>query len=232
MLRRALAALGAFTITIAALAGPAARAEQDPTVLCDVAAHHASERTGVPLSVLRAIALTETGRKRGGALRPWPWTVNMEGAGRWFDAPEEAERYVATHMDRGARSFDVGCFQLNYRWHGEAFASVAAMFEPEANALYAARFLKRLYAEFGDWSLAAGAYHSRTPEFAERYRKRFDRLRAGVDGRPPPDARPAPRPRIAPGGPLIAAAARPIIALSDAAGGARNGSLFPIGPEG
>jgi hypothetical protein len=102
----------------------------------------------------------------------------MEGKGAWFDTYEEARDYVAQQHARGARSYDVGCFQINYRWHGQHFASVEQMFDPDANAAYAARFLSELYAELGDWSRAAGAYHSRTPTFAGRYRERFDRIRA------------------------------------------------------
>jgi hypothetical protein len=146
--------------------------------LCEEAAAKASAESGVPVSVLRAIALTETGRTKHGAFRPWPWTVNMEGRGVWFDSYEEARDYVARHHARGARSYDVGCFQINYRWHGQHFASIEKMFDPDANAAYAARFLSELHAELGDWSRAAGAYHSRTPSFAGRYRERFDRIRA------------------------------------------------------
>ena len=154
----------------------------DVAATCESAALSAARRTGVPVDVLRAISLTETGRKLGGELRPWPWTVNMEGAGSWFNDRQAAQAYVHQHKGRGARSFDVGCFQLNFRWHGEAFSSIEEMFDPGANADYAARFLKELYAEFGDWSLAAGAYHSRTPKFAKKYRARFDRIRKSLDG--------------------------------------------------
>ncbi|MGB3148827.1 MAG: transglycosylase SLT domain-containing protein, partial [Paracoccaceae bacterium] len=62
-------------------------------------------------------------------------------------------------------------------WHGENFQSVAHMFDPTANATYAARFLRDLYAEKGSWEAAAGAYHSRTPAYAERYAARFVRFR-------------------------------------------------------
>jgi hypothetical protein len=41
-----------------------------------------------------------------------------------------------------------------------------------------------LHAEFGNWSQAAGAYHSRTPHFNARYRARFDRIHAGLAGTP------------------------------------------------
>ena len=82
---------------------------------------------------------------------------------------------------RGAVSFDVGCFQINFRWHGENFDSVEQMFDPAANSDYAARFMAELYAETRDWTRAAGYYHSRTPEFHNRYSARFARILAGGD---------------------------------------------------
>lgn len=154
-------------------AGSASAAISDPSEICDRVAEIASARTGVPLSVLRAISLTETGRNHGGTFRPWPWTINMEGKGVWFDSNEEARAFVDENFARGARSFDVGCFQINYKWHHQNFDSLDAMFDPLENGLYAARHLAELYAEFGDWEGAAGAYHSRTPEYANRYKARF-----------------------------------------------------------
>ena len=168
------------------LASGHAAAKTHPTSdICELAASEAANESRVPLSVLRAISLTETGRKRGNVFQPWPWTVNMEGVGKWFDTYEAARAYVERHFQRGARSFDVGCFQINYRWHHQAFESVDHMFDPRTNALYAARFLTELYEEFGDWSKAAGAYHSRTPKFARKYTARFDRIRANLDELPP-----------------------------------------------
>ena len=150
------------------------------STVCDRAAQLAARESGVPLKVLRSITRTETGRARGGVLEPWPWTVNMEGKGRWFPSEDEARAYVFHHFKRGARSFDVGCFQINYRWHGQAFRSIDQMFDPLENARYAARFLKSLHTEMGDWSRAAGAYHSRTPRYAQRYIARFDRILAAL----------------------------------------------------
>ncbi len=208
-------------------------AAADPAVLCDAAAAQASRETGVPVEVLRAISLTETGRRRQGALRPWPWTVNMEGAGVWFDDEAEALDYVERHHARGARSFDVGCFQLNFRWHGQGFASIEEMFQPMANARYAARFLADLHGETGDWSRAAGAYHSRTPRYAERYRARFDRILAGLDGAPPPASTPSADIALAiaePGAAAPAPARINSFPLLQASGAAGNlGSLVPLG---
>ena len=154
-----------------------ALAAQDLSAICENVSVEVARRTGVPVSVLKAISLNETGRKREGSFRPWPWTVNMEGAGHWFDSFPEARSYVEQEFQRGARSFDIGCFQINYKWHGKEFASIDEMFDPLANGLYAARFLTDLYNEMGSWTKAAGAFHSRTPEYATKYAARFEGFR-------------------------------------------------------
>lgn len=154
--------------------------------LCDIAANRAAAASDVPLDVLRAITRTETGRTRNGVFAPWPWTVNMEGKGVWFDSRAEAVAYAQEHFDRGARSFDMGCFQVNYRWHGQHFSDLEAMMDPFESARYAARFLAELHADSGDWDIAAGHYHSRLPKFADRYRARYRALRADLAEMPAP----------------------------------------------
>lgn len=148
--------------------------------LCISAARRASDRTGVPLAVLLAVTLTETGRTTKNGLAPWPWAINQAGEGHWFQTPEDAVQYAEDQLDLGLRNFDVGCFQLNHRWHSKNFTSTIDMFDPDSNALYAARFLADLYTEQGDWSLAAATYHSRTPEKADQYRDKFDTILAGL----------------------------------------------------
>ena len=143
--------------------------------LCDAAAHHAARETGVPADVMLTITRLETGR--GKKAEPWPWTVNHAGNGSWFQTEDDARSYVFSRIKRGVKNVDVGCFQINYRWHGNAFRSLDEMFDPKSNALYAARFLQDLYREFGTWTQAAGAYHSRTPRYADRYKKKFRSLR-------------------------------------------------------
>lgn len=145
-------------------------------MLCDQAATQAARHTGVPVNVLKALTRTETGRRQDGVFAPWPWSMNVEGKGKWFASQAEAERYLAQVTSTGIRNFDVGCFQINYRWHGAAFETAQAMFDPKKNAIYAARFLRRLFEEKGNWTDAAAAYHSRTPKYATRYKARFERI--------------------------------------------------------
>jgi hypothetical protein len=205
--------LAAPSVSVAAQSPAAATA-----AICDASAAagaaSGAAAGGPPVEILRALTRTETGRRLEGALRPWPWTVNMEGEGFWFDNREEALAFVRARHAAGARSFDIGCFQINFRWHGEAFESFEEMFDPAANAAYAVRFLTELKAEGGDWRVAVGKYHSRTPEFAGRYTKRFDSILASLD--PAEDLPALAAPRI-----LLAAAGE---------GAASPGGLFIAGP--
>ena len=167
-------------------AGSGARALPAAEV-CEWAAREAARESGVPIDILGALTLTETGRRIDGHLLPWAWSVNAEGEGTWFDDPRQAIAFAEDRVAQGRPNLDIGCFQLNWRWHGEHFASVAQMFDPLENARYAARFVAGLYAETGDWRAAAGAFHSRTRVHADRYLERFDTLRRmlvqrGFDG--------------------------------------------------
>lgn len=183
--------------------------------VCDRAARTAARSQNIPLDVLRAITRTETGRVGDKGLTPWPWTVNMEGTGRWFHSRDEALAYVFKHFKTGARSFDVGCFQINFKWHGSAFRSIEEMFDPELNAEYAATFLRQLYSELGSWRAAAGAYHSRTPSYAKVYTTRFDQIRADLGPLSEGDNR----------SPSLLGESRPLIG----GGQSRMGSLVSLG---
>jgi hypothetical protein len=171
----------AICLLVAAGVGASATVSLDPPGMCEAAARDAAAETGVPLKVLEAIALAESGRDYGGTRRPWPWTVNFGGPGFWYDSSEEAQLAISERQAVGTTNFDVGCFQINHRWHGDAFETMAQMFDPAANARYAARFLLQLYQETGSWPDAAAAYHSRTPEHADAYRERFLALQDGLD---------------------------------------------------
>jgi hypothetical protein len=157
---------------------PATLARSDGADLCLSAAAAAAEQTGVPYDVLRAVALVETGRDD----QPWPWTVGVRGKGHWAETMDAAAMMVNQALAEGITNIDLGCFQLNIHWHSKAFRSVEDMLDPTRNATYAAEFLAEKYAETGDWSLAAAAYHSATPEYADAYQARFDAAWGAVAG--------------------------------------------------
>ena len=169
-----------FIVAVSSAGAKQVAFTNDQGALCERAAEDASRETGVPLDVLRAVARTETGRTKNGKFGPWPWTVNANGKGYWFESDEQARAFAFGQYKEGARSFDVGCFQINYRWHGHAFRSLEHMFEPKANATYAAKFLLELFREKGEWTQAVGAYHSRTPKFAKTYISNFEKHQAQI----------------------------------------------------
>ncbi|WP_300033247.1 transglycosylase SLT domain-containing protein [uncultured Roseobacter sp.] len=124
---------------------------------------------------------TETGRTLHNEFLPWPWTVNSAGTGVWFQNEFEALQYIRNEIQRGERSLDIGCFQINFHWHGDHFDTLEEMINPEKNAQYAARFLKTLYQESGDWTTAVGKFHSRTARHSENYLSRYSEIFASLD---------------------------------------------------
>ncbi len=155
-------------------------ATTDQSRLCDSAAAMAAEQSGVPLSVLMSIARAESGYRAGDETHPWPWTMNVSGKGFFFASQAEAERFAQAHLDEGNANFDVGCFQINLRWHSRNFQSLQDAFDPYKNAAYAAEFLGKLYNETGDWSAAVAAYHSRTEIHAKAYLQRVKSIWYGL----------------------------------------------------
>jgi soluble lytic murein transglycosylase-like protein len=116
----------------------------------------AAEEFEVPLGVLYAVALTETGS--GGSLAPW--ALNIEGRTVIARSREAALAAFGKARASGARLIDLGCMQVNHHYHGGAFRSVDDMLEPRANVRYAARFLRELHRRAGTWTAAVARYHA------------------------------------------------------------------------
>jgi hypothetical protein len=144
----------------------------DPSLLCETAVTTAEYVGRLPSRLLGAISLTEAGRMDPtlGRVRPWPWTINAEGAGQFFATKEQAIAGVKALQARGVQSIDVGCMQVNLMYHPNAFRSLEEAFDPLLNATYATRFLNNLYAASMDWATAIAAYHSETPVLGAAYR--------------------------------------------------------------
>jgi hypothetical protein len=155
----------------AALAGtrPVLQDAIDSAGICVSEILDAQRRHAIPGNLLLAIGLQEAGTTREGRRTIWPWTINAGGQGRMFDTPEEAVSWIEMILDTGVDLVDIGCMQVNMRWHGNHFDDVGAMIDPRGNVDYAARFLVSLKAEMGDWRAAASAYHSRNAERGEDY---------------------------------------------------------------
>lgn len=151
---------------LTALLAPAPSAAQDCTTL----AAQAGAAEGLPEGLLPAIALVESGHTDDrGTHAPWPWTTNEGGKSRYFDTKAEAVAHLENAIASGVTNIDVGCMQLNWKWHAQAFSSPEQMFDPERNTRYAARFLRELHARLGSWEVATAAYHSTDPDRGQAY---------------------------------------------------------------
>lgn len=221
---------------VIALAAPAAAAED-----CEALAAAAGRAEGLPDGLLPAIARVESGRRsEDGDLRAWPWTLNEAGQGHFFATKAEALAYLTNALGSGARNIDIGCMQINHRWHAEAFASVDEMMDPVANTRYAARYLHELQAQLGSWELATRAYHSRDDDRGAAYERRVAAVMTGDadlgemstasnitdTSDAPPDAAPRLMPAAVTGvqAGLLVAAATPLFAGQTGIPGA------PVGP--
>lgn len=137
---------------------------------CVIEILRAEQQYNIPKNYLLAIALTESGRRTDeGSVAPWPWTVNAEGVGRYFETKTEALEWVRDNQRQGKTSIDIGCMQINLRWHPKAFESVSSGFIPSVNVDYSARLLKSLYDDHGQWDEAIGRYHSHTSHLKKKY---------------------------------------------------------------
>lgn len=184
-----------FALALLLLGWPLTVTAAPPASLADDADCNAAiataERSGdIPAGLLAAIGHVESGRPDpvSGAVHPWPWTIDVGGAGHFFATKAEAVAATQDLQAQGVASIDVGCMQVNLAYHPAAFATLAEAFDPLANALYAARFLRVLFSQTGDWPAAVSAYHSQTRPIGAAYQDKV--LAVWAPSGPPPSSAP------------------------------------------
>ena len=164
---------GFYTASVSAVKPAALSTNQNPMRICIEEILAAEQRYDIPGNLPLAIGIQEAGREVNNKLVVWPWTANTNGTGTFFGSKLALEAHVRETQARGVRSTDVGCMQINQRWHGDQFASLEEATAPVHNVDYAARFLTSLYHETGDWWQAAGRYHSSNASYKAVYLKKL-----------------------------------------------------------
>lgn len=134
----------------------------DDAAICARAIGVVEPASNVPLKLLDAVSVVESGRWDAArqARFAWPWTVYADGEGRFFATKRAAIDAVRRLQRRGVESIDVGCMQVNLFHHPKAFANLEEAFDPMANVIYATGFLNRLRQTTRSWTLAVAHYHS------------------------------------------------------------------------
>ena len=144
--------------------------------ICDESIARAAQESTVPRAVLMKIARLESGRKVNKEFVSWPWTLNNGGKGYFLSSEADALDVLTKLSNSGKTNVDVGCMQLNIKWHAKYFSNFSEMLSPTHNTLYAAKYLEQLYKETGSWMKAVKYYHSRNPKYNELYYAKFSKL--------------------------------------------------------
>jgi len=134
---------------------------------------------GIPSELFYAVALAESGRhiEHLRTTRPWPWTLNIHGEGRYFPSREAAVVAAQQALTQGRRSVDIGLMQVNWAYHATALRSVEAAIDPYHNLDVGAGILAECFRTRGDWWAAVGCYHAPSnADRAARYRERVKRI--------------------------------------------------------
>ncbi|TDT88906.1 MULTISPECIES: transglycosylase SLT domain-containing protein [Azorhizobium] len=145
-----LASISAFS---PAQAGPPQTVQPDA---CEKELVRAAAKYKIPLPILYAVGLTETGVNG----KMHPFTLYIEGKDYQPKTLTEALARFKEANDRGVKLIDIGCMQANFYWHRAEFKSLEAMFDPRENVEQAARFLSELKQRHGSWTMAAARYNA------------------------------------------------------------------------
>lgn len=126
------------------------------TNACEREMLRAASKHGVPLGMLYAVGLAETGNR--GSLQPY--AMNIEGRAYFAQSISDAIQRFEEARRSGAKLIDLGCMQINHYYHRERFSSVESMLNPRENVEYAAQYLKQLHMREGSWTMAIARYHA------------------------------------------------------------------------
>ena len=158
-----------FTISFLILAKEAFTDNIDKLKLCENTIESVELQTDIPKGLLLGIGKAEAIRKINNKYIIWPWTINHAGKSLFFDDKEQMKNYVFKNLKRKDFNIDVGCMQINIKWHKNNFKKISDMFEINPNISYAASFLQQLKNKYGSWDKAIKHYHSSDPKKNKPY---------------------------------------------------------------
>jgi hypothetical protein len=139
----------------------------------------------IPVGLLYAIALAESGKtiEAINHRRPWPWTLNIAGHGVYFRTRMEAWRALDQALRAGQDSVDIGLMQINWHFHRQRLGNSWLALEPNHNLTVGADILRDCYKRRRDWWASIGCYHAPSDSHrARQYRNRVAAQWCGLSG--------------------------------------------------
>lgn len=148
-------------LALTAFAATPAFAEDD----CPTLIGKTEESRAIPRGLLMAIAVTESGLNG----QPDPLAMNIAGRGFRASSVTQMASIIADQARHGVRSIDVGCMQVNLKYHGMKFERPTDLLSSPVNVAYAGDFLVRLALESKSWRDAVMSYHNKVDPARRRW---------------------------------------------------------------
>ncbi len=141
------------------------------------------KKYNLPTDTLHSIALKESGvtHKVHKNIIPWPWAINVAGKGFYFDSKNQAANFLLAQLREGKKNIDVGCMQINLKYHNTNFRTINQALEPCHNIEYAAKLLQEHFEKHGNWQKAIAYYHSGHLSQGGNYSKAVFKIAAKID---------------------------------------------------
>ena len=141
---------------------------------CSESINKIENKYNIPNKLLRAISLTESGRTIDKKFVAWPWSVNVSGKSYYFKDKATTLIFLQKKV-KYQKNIDIGCMQINFKYHNEQFKNLNTMLDPINNIDWAAKYLKKLYKRYKSWNIAISRYHSSNPERMKKYLEKVKR---------------------------------------------------------
>ena len=138
---------------------------------CNYFTEKYTKKFNLPNKLLTSISLVESGVKRGDNYISWPWSLNIGGKSKYFEDKLATIKFIK-NSKKSKNNFDLGCMQINFKYHGKNFKSISDILDPDKNVEYAAKFLRSLYTRHRSWNEAISRYHSSEPTRKKIYLKK------------------------------------------------------------
>lgn len=131
----------------------------------------------IPRDLLYAISIHEAGKPHSYNLSiVWPWSLHINGKAYYLKNGRSSLRFVKKQISRGITNIDIGCMQINFKYHSKNFKSISHMINPKYNIEYASKFLLSKYKKTRSWKKAVSQYHSHNVPLGSKYADKIFRI--------------------------------------------------------
>jgi hypothetical protein len=171
------------TMVTSAISAIPATAQAQDGISCPQLIASTEAKRQIPRGLLMAIAVTESGVNGV----PNPHAMNIAGKTYHARDLEDMAQVISNNWSKGVRSIDVGCMQINLKYHGQKFARLTDLLHSPTNVDYGASYLIKLAIDRGSWREGVMDYHnklsaSRRQWYGCKVWNNYLRINAATDG--------------------------------------------------